>query len=201
MKHRGRAITRCSTRRTLLLRLLVKRRWTTRASACGRSSDGSRCSRSALESAWLEPFKEFKANLDGLLANRRDMVAGSSIHRRLRWPDDVSLEHRQPPAPPAPRSHHDERSSVTLRHPNRSRMHERAPSSGGAARRVRAAESSKAEGRAIRTGAARSVSDDFYHRVAAQARHRVRPALRGAHARQTRRADELTALAREIRTG
>jgi hypothetical protein len=28
-----------------------------------------------LESAWLEPFKEFKANLDWFLANRRDMVA------------------------------------------------------------------------------------------------------------------------------
>ncbi|MDQ3335368.1 MAG: glucosidase [Myxococcota bacterium] len=28
-----------------------------------------------LESAWLEPFKEFKANLDWFLANRKDMVA------------------------------------------------------------------------------------------------------------------------------
>ena len=48
-----------------------------------------------LEEDWIEPFQEFRANLDWFLKNRRDLVEDVRAHRRARRRDDARADDRR----------------------------------------------------------------------------------------------------------
>ena len=136
-----------------------------------------------LELEWIEPFKEFTANLNWFLKNRRRPGRlGHPPTRGGRRQDDLPADDRRhraaaPVARPRARR---ARVPVALRHPLAiEAARGAAVRVGRSPRGLRARRVGReAQGRQLELARADLVSDDVpHHRIAAQARHRVRVAL------------------------
>ena len=136
-----------------------------------------------LELEWIEPFKEFTANLNWFLKNRRDLVEhGDPSARAARRQDDATCSRSSTPTQLRRLLGHAYDEREFLSHYGircLSKLHEAQPFEFDG-RRVAyepAESTSKAQGRQLELARADLVPDDASsHRIATQARHRVRRA-------------------------